>query len=104
MTSYNHMCCHSCNDSQVSFFIKTMIGLTRQVCVTNCLSTSLACPIPKFISNQAYLGSFGTVNWAFHDFDRTRGKVTENMERNVSRHHKELVCINARMYRIVRSR
>ncbi|GFU36867.1 transposable element Tcb2 transposase [Trichonephila clavipes] len=29
------------------------------------------------------------------------GKVTTNMEQNVSRHHTELVCLNARSYRIV---
>ncbi|GFU85422.1 transposable element Tcb2 transposase [Trichonephila clavipes] len=40
---------------------------------------------------------------AFHEFERTRGKVTANMERNVSRHHSELVCLNARSYRIMHS-
>ncbi|GFY00445.1 transposable element Tcb2 transposase [Trichonephila clavipes] len=49
-----------------------------------------------FVSNRAYLGSFGMVSWASHEFERTRGKVTANMERNVSRHHTELVCLNAR--------
>ncbi|GFT70120.1 uncharacterized protein TNCV_2785421 [Trichonephila clavipes] len=54
-----------------------------------------------YFSNQAYPGSFGTVSWASHEFDRTRGKVTANMERNVSRHHLEHECFNARSYRIV---
>ncbi|GFX77711.1 transposable element Tcb1 transposase [Trichonephila clavipes] len=66
--------------------------------------TSLACLIPRFVSNRAYLGSFGTASWAPHDFLRTRGKVTINMERNVSRRHTEFVCLNARSYHIVHSR
>ncbi|GFY36887.1 transposable element Tcb2 transposase [Trichonephila clavipes] len=33
-----------------------------------------------------------------------RSKVTANMERNISRHHTELVYLNARSYRIVHSR
>ncbi|GFW09921.1 transposable element Tcb1 transposase [Trichonephila clavipes] len=65
---------------------------------------SLTYPIPRFVSNRAYLGSFGTASWASHEFERTRGKFTANMERNVSRHHTELVCFNARSYRIVHSR
>ncbi|GFY29314.1 transposable element Tcb1 transposase [Trichonephila clavipes] len=64
---------------------------------------SLACPIPRFVSNRAYLGSFGMASWASHEFERTRVKVTANMERNVSRHYTELVCLNARSYRIVHS-
>ncbi|GFX08864.1 uncharacterized protein TNCV_761521 [Trichonephila clavipes] len=66
---------------------------------TYCLS--LTCPIPRFVSNRAYLGSFGMEIWSLLKFERTRGKVTENMEQNVSRHHTELVCLNARLYRIV---
>ncbi|GFV20194.1 uncharacterized protein TNCV_4194921 [Trichonephila clavipes] len=30
MTSCNHMCCLSCNDSQEPFFNRTMLGLTQQ--------------------------------------------------------------------------
>ncbi|GFY23802.1 uncharacterized protein TNCV_3535961 [Trichonephila clavipes] len=61
-------------------------------------------PIPRVVSNRAYLRSFGTASWASHDFERTRGKETANMERNVSRHHTELICLNTRYYRIVHSR
>ncbi|GFU82919.1 uncharacterized protein TNCV_1743041 [Trichonephila clavipes] len=39
-----------------------------------------------------------------YEFERTRGNVTANMERNVSRHHTELICLSARSYRIVHSR
>ncbi|GFV53621.1 putative transposable element [Trichonephila clavipes] len=35
--------------------------------------------------------------------ERTRGKFTAKRERNVSRHHVELVCLNAQSYRIVHS-
>ncbi|GFV04703.1 uncharacterized protein TNCV_4476441 [Trichonephila clavipes] len=105
MTFCNNMCCHSCNGSQEPFFNKTMLGLTRQGChktVSVLLLPFLGpFPIPIFFSNRAYLGSFGTASWAFHEFERTRGKVTANMERNVLRHHTELVCLNARSYRIV---
>ncbi|GFX40493.1 transposable element Tcb1 transposase [Trichonephila clavipes] len=62
-------------------------GITRLS--SYCYYPSLACSIPRFVSNQAYLGSFGTVSWAYHEFERTRGKVTANMERNVSRHPTE---------------
>ncbi|GFT53481.1 transposable element Tcb1 transposase [Trichonephila clavipes] len=58
-------------------------------------------PTPRFVSNRAYLGSFETASWASREFERTRGKVTAIKERNVSRHHTELVCLNARSYRIV---
>ncbi|GFX84090.1 transposable element Tcb1 transposase [Trichonephila clavipes] len=70
---------------------------------SHCYYPSLACPIPRFVSNRAYLGSFGMAIRAYHEFERTRGKVTANMERNVSRHHTELVCINAQSYHIVHS-
>ncbi|GFX77034.1 transposable element Tcb1 transposase [Trichonephila clavipes] len=77
-------------------------GITRQS--PHYYYPSLACPIPRFVSNQAYLGLFGTVSWASDDFERTRDKVTANMEQNVTRHHTEIVCLNARSYRIVHSR
>ncbi|GFW95334.1 uncharacterized protein TNCV_2970561 [Trichonephila clavipes] len=125
MASCNHMCCHSCNGSQEPFFNKTMLGLTRQgyhktisalllpfldphcyipFLDPHCYYPSLTCPIPRFVSNRAYLGSFGTVSRASHEFERTRVKVTANMEQYVSRHHTDLVCLNARSYRIIHSR
>ncbi|GFX16821.1 uncharacterized protein TNCV_2518002 [Trichonephila clavipes] len=74
----------------------------------DCLRTvttypSLASQIPRFVANRAYLESFGTASWASHEFERTRGKSTANMERNVSKHHTELVSLNARSYRNVHS-
>ncbi|GFX14701.1 transposable element Tcb1 transposase [Trichonephila clavipes] len=98
MTSCNHMCCPSCNGSQEPFTTRQCSASHGKGVIRlspHCYYPSLACPIPIFVSNQAYLGSFGTVSWAFHEFERTRGKDTANMERNVSRHHTELVCLNA---------
>ncbi|GFS62642.1 transposable element Tcb1 transposase [Trichonephila clavipes] len=70
----------------------------------HCYYPSLSCLILRCVSNQGYLGLFGTVNWASNEFERTRGKVTANMEQNISKHHTELVCLNARSYRIVHLR
>ncbi|GFX78030.1 uncharacterized protein TNCV_971841 [Trichonephila clavipes] len=80
------------------FFNKAMLSLARQEChktVSALLLPFLSCPIPRFVSNRAYLRSFGTASWASHEFERTRGKVTANRERNVSRQHTKLVCLNA---------
>ncbi|GFX19743.1 transposable element Tcb1 transposase [Trichonephila clavipes] len=79
------------------------IARVSQDCLCTVTGPPLACPIPRFVSNRAYLGSFGTTSWASHEFERTRGKVSANMEQNVSRHHTELVCLNARSYHIVHS-
>ncbi|GFV41617.1 transposable element Tcb1 transposase [Trichonephila clavipes] len=81
-----------------------MLGLARQDCPRIVTILPWACPIPRFVSNRAYLGSFGMASWAFHEFELTRSKVTANMERNVSRHHTELVCLNARSHHIMHSR
>ncbi|GFY32241.1 transposable element Tcb1 transposase [Trichonephila clavipes] len=70
----------------------------------HCYYPSLACPIHRFVCNRIHLVSFGTASWASIEFKRTRGKVTANMERTVSEHHTELVCLNSRSYRIVYSR
>ncbi|GFW15015.1 transposable element Tcb1 transposase [Trichonephila clavipes] len=55
-----------------------------------------SCLIPRFVSNQAYMGSFRMASWASHEFERTRGRVTANMKRNVSRHHTKPACRNTR--------
>ncbi|GFT27853.1 uncharacterized protein TNCV_10651 [Trichonephila clavipes] len=49
-------------------------------------------------------GIIWMASWVSHEFERTGGKVTANMERNVSRKHTELVCVNAGSYCIVHSR
>ncbi|GFX27669.1 transposable element Tcb1 transposase [Trichonephila clavipes] len=77
---------------------------TARVSQDYCYYPSLNCPIPRFVSNRIYLGPFGTESWASHEFERNIGKVTANMERNVLRHHTELVCLNAQSFRIVHSR
>ncbi|GFT38874.1 uncharacterized protein TNCV_1585661 [Trichonephila clavipes] len=89
------------------FFNKAMLGLTRQGChktVSALLLPFLGLPNSQIRLQSSISGIIGTVRWASHELERTRGKVTANTERNVSRHHTELVCLNARSYRIVPSR
>ncbi|GFV85711.1 transposable element Tcb2 transposase [Trichonephila clavipes] len=64
------------------------------------VTTLLGLPDPQICLQSSI---FGTASWASHEFERTRGKVTASMERNVSRHHTERLCINARSYRIAHS-
>ncbi|GFU27063.1 transposable element Tcb1 transposase [Trichonephila clavipes] len=66
----NHFSTRQCLDSRGK-------GATRLS--PHCYYPSLACPIPRFVSNQAYLRSFGTAGWASHEFELIRGKVTANM-------------------------
>ncbi|GFX61516.1 transposable element Tcb1 transposase [Trichonephila clavipes] len=61
----------------------------------HCYCPTLACLIPRFVSNFAYLGSIGMAILTSYEIELTRGRLTINMERNVSRHHTELVCLNA---------
>ncbi|GFX76029.1 uncharacterized protein TNCV_3718001 [Trichonephila clavipes] len=108
MTSCNHMCFRSCNGSQEPFFNNTMLGLNSKgvtrLSPHGCYP-SLACSIPRFVSNRAYLRSFGTASWAAHEFERTDDKVTANVERDVSgTYYTKRVCLDARSYRIVHSR
>ncbi|GFS80728.1 transposable element Tcb1 transposase [Trichonephila clavipes] len=104
MISCYHMCCMAPR----SHFSKRQCSASHGKGVTrlslHCYYPSLSCPIPRFVTNRAYLGSFGMVSWASYEFERTRGKVTANMERNVSRYHTELECLNARSYCIIHSR
>ncbi|GFW18376.1 uncharacterized protein TNCV_1184041 [Trichonephila clavipes] len=93
MTSCNLMCCHLCNGSHEPFLNKTRLGGVTRLS-PHCFYPSVTYPIPRFVSNQAYLGSFGMVSWASYKFERTIKMVTANMERNVSRHHTELVCLS----------
>ncbi|GFW33495.1 uncharacterized protein TNCV_2210301 [Trichonephila clavipes] len=74
-----------------------------QDCLHTFTTLSWPAMILRFVFNQAYLESFGTPSWPSHEFERTRGNITSNMELNVSRHHIELVCLIARSYRIVHS-
>ncbi|GFV77026.1 uncharacterized protein TNCV_690961 [Trichonephila clavipes] len=106
-TTYcNYMCSHSCNGSHEPFFNKTTLGLTWQGChktVSTMLLPILGLPYSQ-ICLQSSISGIIWASWASHEFERTRGKVTANMKRNISRHHTELVCLNARSYRIVHLR
>ncbi|GFW38440.1 uncharacterized protein TNCV_1332931 [Trichonephila clavipes] len=70
---------------------------TRRV-TKDCLRTVTTLPD---LSPIEYIWTIGTASSASQEFERTRGKVTVYMKRNVSRHHAELVGLNARSYRIV---
>ncbi|GFY34251.1 uncharacterized protein TNCV_2505541 [Trichonephila clavipes] len=63
------------------------------------VTTLLGLPDPQICLQSSISG----IIWD-GEFVRNRGKVTTNMERNVSRLQTELVCLNARSYRIVLSR
>ncbi|GFV79599.1 hypothetical protein TNCV_1724241 [Trichonephila clavipes] len=43
-------------------------------------------------------------SWASYEIERNRDTVAANMERNVSRHHTELECLNTQWYCVVHSR
>ncbi|GFX49448.1 uncharacterized protein TNCV_3342261 [Trichonephila clavipes] len=79
-----------------------MLGLTRQGChktVSTLLLPFLGLHDPqiRFQSNKS------GIIWVSYEYERTRGKISANVERNVSRYHTELVCLNGRSYRIVNS-
>ncbi|GFX75694.1 transposable element Tcb1 transposase [Trichonephila clavipes] len=70
-----------------------------------CTDTKLNWPTRSSdLSPIEHIGSFLMASWASHVFERTRGIITANMERNVSRHRTELVCLNVRSYCIMHSR
>ncbi|GFW41698.1 uncharacterized protein TNCV_9361 [Trichonephila clavipes] len=106
-TSCSHMYCPSCNGSQEPFLNKTILGLTWQgyhKTVSALLLPFVGLPdshicLHSSISGIIKSGEMGILR----EFERTRTKVTVNMERNVSRYPTELVCLNARSYRIVHS-
>ncbi|GFT76500.1 hypothetical protein TNCV_3022701 [Trichonephila clavipes] len=77
MTIWNHMCCHSFNGSHEPFSNNAMLILTQQ----ECYYPSLACPILRFVSNRAYLGSFGQRVGHFTSLNEleTRDKVARKM-------------------------
>ncbi|GFW93752.1 transposable element Tcb1 transposase [Trichonephila clavipes] len=59
---------------------KTALGFTHQVyhkTVSTLLHPSLAYPMPRFVSNRAYLGSFEKASLASHEFERTRDQGTK---------------------------
>ncbi|GFX61394.1 transposable element Tcb1 transposase [Trichonephila clavipes] len=56
---------------------------------SHCYYLSLACSISRFVTNRAYWDQLDW-RWTFPEFERSRGKVTTNLEGNVSRRHTEL--------------
>ncbi|GFV85780.1 uncharacterized protein TNCV_2004001 [Trichonephila clavipes] len=70
----------------------------------DCLRSVLTLPWPARCPDLSPIVSFWPASWASHEFERSRSKVTENTELNVSRHHIELVCLNTESCRIVHVR
>ncbi|GFV19290.1 uncharacterized protein TNCV_1935071 [Trichonephila clavipes] len=50
-----------------------------QDCLRTVTTLPWPCPIPRFVSNRAYMESFGTASWASHEFERTRGKAVDSL-------------------------
>ncbi|GFS68317.1 uncharacterized protein TNCV_5029101 [Trichonephila clavipes] len=43
----------------------------------------LACPITKFVSNRAYLGSFAMASWASHELESRLQKTWNEMSQDI---------------------
>ncbi|GFV43010.1 hypothetical protein TNCV_3680351 [Trichonephila clavipes] len=83
MTSFRHMRCHSWQLSQRQFLYKTMLGHTQQGYHKTASTTLPPFPgllDPRFVTNPAYMGSFGMTSWTFNEFERIRGAVTLTVE------------------------
>ncbi|GFW86769.1 uncharacterized protein TNCV_2809241 [Trichonephila clavipes] len=80
MTSCNHMCCPHAMAPR-SYFLTRQCSASHCKGVTSlspyCYYPSVDCPIPRFVSNRAYLGSFGTMSWVSQEFEGTRGKLQQ---------------------------
>ncbi|GFW82527.1 transposable element Tcb2 transposase [Trichonephila clavipes] len=50
---------------------------------------------PQICLQTSISGSFETASRASHELKRTRGMVAANMERNIARHHTELIYLSA---------
>ncbi|GFX85546.1 transposable element Tcb1 transposase [Trichonephila clavipes] len=57
-----------------SSLVLICVTMTAQRVAQDYLRTVATLPWPRFVCDQAYLGSFGTASWASHKFERTRGK------------------------------
>ncbi|GFS57030.1 uncharacterized protein TNCV_4238211 [Trichonephila clavipes] len=105
MTSCNHMSYHSCNGSQVPFFNKIMLGLTRQGChktlstVTNLPWLARSPDLPQIEHIWDHLGRRVGHPTSLNKLDARLQQIWNEMSQD-SIH----VCINARSYRSVHSR
>ncbi|GFW00206.1 transposable element Tcb2 transposase [Trichonephila clavipes] len=81
------------------FFTKTMPGLTQQGCHKTV--TTLPWPVRSpDLSPIEHICDHLAGRVGHPMILKEPGKVTANMEQNASRHHTELVYLNARLYRI----
>ncbi|GFU78913.1 uncharacterized protein TNCV_307541 [Trichonephila clavipes] len=56
-------------------------GVTRLP--PHCYYPSLACRIPRFVSNRAYLASFGTVSWVSHELEARLQQIWNEMSEDI---------------------
>ncbi|GFV87455.1 transposable element Tcb1 transposase [Trichonephila clavipes] len=68
-------------------------GITRFISALLLPSLALAVPCQICLQSSIPGSTIGVASCASNEFERTRGKVTANMERNVSRHHMNLYSI-----------
>ncbi|GFY24432.1 uncharacterized protein TNCV_1014801 [Trichonephila clavipes] len=51
---------------------------------TYCYYPSLACLIPRFVSNRVYLGSFGTASWASSSLNELEARLQQKKKDELS--------------------
>ncbi|GFW76389.1 uncharacterized protein TNCV_1581681 [Trichonephila clavipes] len=107
MTSCNHMCCHSCNGFQEPFFNTTMLGLSWQGYRKTVFHTVITLPLlsqsPDLSPIEHIWDNLGRRIGHPTSLNEVEARLRQIWNEMVSRHHTELVCLNARSYRIVHS-
>ncbi|GFU75528.1 uncharacterized protein TNCV_2862441 [Trichonephila clavipes] len=107
MTSCNHMCCPSCNGSQKTFFNNARHHTARVS--QDCLRTVTALPWPARYPDLSpvepigdHLGRRVGHPTCLNELDVRLQQIWNEMSQ--AKHHTDVVCINAQLYRIVHSR
>ncbi|GFU58167.1 uncharacterized protein TNCV_696791 [Trichonephila clavipes] len=49
----------------------------------HCYYPFLDCPIPRFVSDRAYLGSFRTASWASHELEARLQQIWNEMSQDI---------------------
>ncbi|GFS86898.1 hypothetical protein TNCV_216171 [Trichonephila clavipes] len=90
-----------------AIFEQVKLGHTQQGC-----HKTAPTPLPPFtdllypqICHQSNIFRIiWTASWTTYEFGRTTDAFRVNVEQNISGHHRKLVCLKGRSYRIVHSR
>ncbi|GFX20087.1 uncharacterized protein TNCV_1436471 [Trichonephila clavipes] len=97
MTSCSHMCCHSGHALRNSFSTRNSRPHTTRVS-QDCLCTVTALPWPARSPDLSPIEHIlDNLGWRI-GYPASLNELEANMERNISRHHTELVCLNAPSY------